>query len=90
MMKTVTILTKMTLIQTLFINLHLIYLKKKMMNSSRTRMNKKRKKCLLPYKMKKNRKSKNLSLMKSKLISRWIRRKKKRRRRKFHSHHNLF
>jgi hypothetical protein len=40
--------------------------------------------------MKKNRKSKNLSLMKSKLISRWIRRKKKRRRRKFRSHHNLF
>jgi hypothetical protein len=39
--------------------------------------------------MKKNRKSKNLSLMKSKLISRWIRRKKKRRR-KFHNHHNLF
>jgi hypothetical protein len=38
--------------------------------------------------MKKNRKSKNLSLMKSKLISRWIRRKKKRRR-KFHNHHHL-
>ena len=65
-MKTVTILTKKKLIKTLYINLRLISLKKKMMNNSRTRKNKKRKMLLLQLKMKKNKMSKSLSLMRNK------------------------
>jgi len=67
-MKIVTILTKKTLIQTLYTNLYPIFLKRKMMNNSRTNKNKKRKKLLHKLKMKKNKKIKSQSLMRSKLI----------------------